>query len=46
MTFTVVLNNPASGHPYELTVQASTLEEANVIAKQRWGSYVMYVRHN
>lgn len=47
MTYTVVLNNPAQPSAnWTEQVEASTYLEAQRIAKERWGKYVLYVKHD
>jgi len=47
MTYTVVLNNPAQPtQNWTQTVEASSYLEAQMMAKERWGKYVLYVKHN
>jgi hypothetical protein len=47
MTYTVVLNNPAQPNAnWTEQVEAANYTAACVVAKARWGKYVLYVRHN
>jgi hypothetical protein len=40
MKYQIQLRNPASGSYYYMTIEAHTLEQARIIAREQWGYFV------